>query len=269
MNDNKFPITFDYMDEEKKVYSTLTEEELTQIRTSKKLTKANIESLAKDIKLWARMNRDVGSDYSLLYNGKHEYNEYKCVQKPCGKYEWKTIHRVEENQDPHKWSEWFSENFILGFTVDGKMYRMLNYGDHHLAKAKLEVLLKMYNLYLECCEPCYWEVAPLEDMEVEYTVWKKEKILWLYNDHDANQYMIPEIGNIMNIWYQLSAEVGDKGSCVIGEYMEFRYKGIKYRMAAQSPWQGSYSWEVNVEKIKSMLREIGCEDIHMNYGRLD
>lgn len=177
MSDNEFPITFDYMGEEKKVYSTLTAKELKEIRTSKKLTKANIESLAKDIKLWARKNRDVGSDFSLLYNGKHEYNEYKRVQKPCGKYEWKTIHRVDKNQDPHKWSEWFSENFILGFTVDGKMYRMLNYGDHHLAKAKLEVLLNMYNLYLKCCEFCYWEVAPLEDMEIEYTVWKKEKIV--------------------------------------------------------------------------------------------
>ena len=73
----------------------------------------------------------------------------------------------------------------------------------------------------------------------------------------------------MLAWKEMSREVGDIGGCVIGAYMEFKYKDKKYRMSPQSPYQGSVSWEKPLETVKKMLKNIGAHEIHFNYGRLD
>lgn len=242
-------------------HTYLTMDTYHAMRESKHLTKDDIECLAKDIVLWARENK-LGKDYSLLYNG-------KCLHY---EYDWKTNRRhkkVDENKDPHKWCEYFSENFILGIACDGMIYRCLNEYEYCRAKEKLDGLLHTYGLYLSCCDYPYWEAELLDGWTADYTVWKKEKIVWLYNYHDAIDYGIPEIASVMELWYQLAKETDDKGCCTIGEYMEFFYKGIRYRMAAQSPYQGDYSWSKHVPIIKEKLKEISATEVYMNYGRMD
>ena len=264
-------IQFHFQGRKRTVYSYTSPERFRQIDNDHVLTKEDIENLAKDIKLWQSKNRDsIGWDMSLLYNGKHDYIDYQVYQTN-GIYKCHHKRKIDENQDPHKWCEYYPEDFILGMTVDGEMYTMLNYNEHPIAKAKLQQLLKAYNLYLECADYCYWYATPLRDMEVEYTIWKKEKIVYLYGpdrSDDGNEVPV-ELNMIMNRWYDLAKETGDIGACTIGEYMEFRYKGTKYRMSAQSPYQGDYSWSAHVETIKGMFRDIGATDIYMNYGRLD
>lgn len=258
-------IQFNFMGGKRTVHSYTTAERFRQIQNDRVLTKEDIENLVKDIKLWARENRDaVGWDMGLLYNGKWECNSYDWTAK-------KRKRKVQEDRDPHDWCEWFPEEFILGMTVDGQMYRILNYGECPIMEAKLAQLLRGYNLYLECADYCYWYATPCCDMEVEYTIWKKEKTVYLYGpDRSDDGSKVPaELNMIMNRWYELAKETGDIGACTIGEYMEFRYEGTKYRMSAQSPYQGDYSWSAHVDKIKELLRSCGAEDIHMNYGRLD
>lgn len=264
-------IQFMYKGRMRTVHSYLPVEEFKRIVNEKKLTKEDIEVLAKDIKLWARENRDsVGYDMSLLYNGKHDYIDYQ-VYKEGEQYKCKHVRKVKEGQDPHKWCEWFPEDFILGMTVDGQMYEMLNYGHAAVAEAKLRQLLKAYGLYLECADYCYWYVVPYNDMEVEYTHWEKEKIRWLYgpNRADDGKEVDVLLNYVMEKWYDWAKETGDIGCCTIGEYMEFKYEGIKYRMSSQSPYQGDYSWSAHVDKVKEMLRNLGATHIYMNYGRMD
>jgi hypothetical protein len=227
----------------------------------KKLTKNDIEKIAKEIRHWAATNRIY--DYSLLYNGKWWHKEYVNNRSKV---------KIDEDKDPHKWCEYFPEKFILGITADGSMYDCLNGYNKEKAREKLYIILQKYGLYLECADYCYWYASPINDIEeIEYTYWLKEKIIYLYGPDrsDSNLPIPTELNLIMTTWYELAKEIGDKGCCTIGEYMEFRYKGIKYRMSSQSPYQGDYSWSVHVPKIKEMLNGIGATDIYMNYGRMD
>lgn len=259
-------IGFAYKGKKRIVRSYTTPERFKEIRETRSLTEQDIENLAKDIKLWARTN-DV-NDYSLFYNGKFWYREYKSSIDENGNYKCKHTRKTMKNADPHKWCEWFSEKFILGFAVDGTAYEILNYGIYPLAEEKLRVLLTAYGLYLECCDYCYWEVCcdNVEIENVEYTYWPKEKIEWLYRPDNAPD---EEIKLIMEHWYELAKATGDIGACTIGEYMEFVYKGKRYRMCPQTPYQGDYSWSAHVSTIKNLLTVNGATEIYMNYGRLD
>lgn len=75
--------------------------------------------------------------------------------------------------------------------------------------------------------------------------------------------------SIMDYWYEAGHEVGDKGSCVIGEGMFFNYKGEDYWMMPNTGWQGEGSWTPFVPAIKEMLKAAGATDIDWNCGRLD
>ena len=256
----------------RKVFSNTSVQRFNEIRDAKKLTKVDIENLAKDIKMWAADNRDaVGYDISLLYNGKHDHYDYVFPNKDKGDWTCKHVRKVDHNCDPHKWCEWFPEDFILGMTVDGHAYEILNYEYCKVVEAKLRQLLKAYGLYLSQSDYCYWYVTPYDDMDVEYTHWEKEKIIYLYrpNHSDDGSAVPEELNHIMRHWYALAEETGDFGSCTIGEYMEFRLNGKKYRMSSQSPYQGDYSWSAHVDTIKEMVKAIGATDVYMNYGRLD
>ncbi len=267
MTKQKTTIPFIYKGKERTVRSNTSIERFREINAKNELTKADIENLAKDIRMWAADNRQsVGWDFSLLYNGKHDYDDFQWNKDATGKLKCKRVRKVEDHQDPHKWCEYFPEDFILGLTVDGKIYEMLNYGHAEIAEAKLSVLLKAYGLYLECADYCYWYAVPFYEENIEYTHWEKEKIVYLYRPADD---VLPELNAVMHTWYDLAKETGDIGACTIGEYMEFVYKGTKYRMSSQSPYQGDYSWSAHVETIKNILREIGATSIYMNYGRLD
>ena len=245
----------------------------------KKITKDTIEKIAKEIRKWVRDNR-LGSDYSMLYNGKYWYHDYQghfeiVVDKyglPHEKWISKKKIKTNYNVDPHQFCEWFPEKFILGLCVDGAIYRCLNGYEKPEAKEKLDAILQNYGLYLECCDYCYWsvEVGSIDIEEVEYTYWHKESIIWLYDSERADDGIpLSELATIMNKWYELSKATGDKGCCTIGEYMEFRYRGTLYRMCPQSPYQGDYSWSCHVPEIKKMLVDIGATEIYMNYGRMD
>lgn len=242
--------------------SVTTVEDFKRINKTKHLTKDDIEHLAEDFVLWARDNK-LSKEYSLFFNGKMlSYN-----------FNWDT-HKyrkvIKQDVNPLKYSEWYNEKCILAIACDGVIYECLNDYRYYKDKRKLERLLRSYGLALICCEACCWEVGFESDgWTAETTDWHKEKIYWLYNYHDANDYGMPEIASIMELWFQLAKETGDKGCCTIGEYMEFLYKGIRYRMAAQSPYQGDYSWSKHVDTIENHLKNLGATEIYMNYGRMD
>lgn len=74
---------------------------------------------------------------------------------------------------------------------------------------------------------------------------------------------------IAQTWFDLSEKVGDKGSCVLGAGFHFKYDGVPYFMPAQSPWQGSISWETNKDVVEKMLTDAGATDIWYEWGNMD
>ena len=67
--------------------------------------------------------------------------------------------------------------------------------------------------------------------------------------------------DIMRYWFDCSESYGDVGSCVLGAGFQFKYNRKWYFMTAQSPWQGSISWEHYKDEIQSMLEDLGATDI--------
>lgn len=78
-----------------------------------------------------------------------------------------------------------------------------------------------------------------------------------------------ELQNIMDYWYEQSRQNGDKGSCVFGAGIGFTYAGCRYFMCACSPWQGALSWEIGINNVEQMLRDIGATDVTYDPGRSD
>lgn len=74
---------------------------------------------------------------------------------------------------------------------------------------------------------------------------------------------------IAKVWFDLSEKVGDKGSCVLGAGFHFKYDDKPYFMPAQSPWQGSISWETHKDDIEEMLIAAGATDIWYEWGNMD
>lgn len=164
-----------------------------------------------------------------------------------------------ENANPLKWCKYFSHQFIMGIWFEG----------WHANWGMLDEILAEYNLYMEHCTDTYIEfVWNGEGKEPEYTVFEKpEEPERLYWPHDAQGN--PEIAAIMGHWFERSRDRGDKGSCVIGAGFTFRYKGKLYFMTAQSPWQGSLSWEPDVDIVRKDLEAIGATEITYDWGRMD
>ena len=101
---------------------------------------------------------------------------------------------------------------------------------------------------------------------MEYTNYKREEIKYIIHSEDAPD---KKFGLIMDLWREMSRDVGDVGSCVIGAYLEMDYKGQKYRIHPQSPWQGSMSWEEPMKFIIGCFERIGAENVYYIPGRLD
>jgi hypothetical protein len=40
-------------------------------------------------------------------------------------------------------------------------------------------------------------------------------------------------------------------------------------MQPQSRWQGSVTWEASVPEITQRLKDLGCENVYFEYGRMD
>ena len=227
-----------------------------------KLTKKDIENLAVEVRKWASSNR-LGKDWVLFYNGKKM--EYKFQE---GTWKYKSYPTITKGVSPLDYCEWFSEKFIMGMAYDGFMYEVMNGYTRSKAYEKLEALLADHGLYIEHCDSCHCEFVcyNIDIEDVEYTEFKKERPRYLYTPENAPD---AKIERIMLDFRRLADEVGDIGACIIGEYIEFRYKGVLYRMSNQSPHQGDYSFSEPASKVKEMLAEAGATDIWINYGMLD
>lgn len=226
-----------------------------------KITKTDIERLANEIIAFLEAN-DIASDVSIYYNGNvvRSKTEYK------GDGEYSYIWVKTENVDPHKYFEYAAYDHILSMSFEGGLYDVLNYSGGRKMDKFMKILEK-YGLYYELGNSWNLTCCLIDDVEVEYTYYERPKeMIRLY----GGDFSTPsELQNIMDIWYDLSKNEGDKGSCVIGAGFKFKWNGEEYFMPAQSPWQGSISWEAHKDVIHKMLEDIGATEICYNWGRMD
>ena len=225
----------------------------------KTLTKTNIEALANEIITFLNIHQ-LANGVSIYFNNK--------VMRERGGYDkdydyipkWETT----ENVSPHDYFDWAAYDHILSMSFEGALYYAINeYGCEGLDK-----IFEKYGLYYELGNS--WNLTAYlidDDVEVEYTKYERPKeTIYLYRGDFSNP---SELNEIMSVWYNLSKEVGEKGSCVIGAGFEFEWQGDKYFMSACSPWQGSISWETPKDTIKEMLEKIGATEIYYKWGRMD
>lgn len=234
----------------------------------KKLTKKMIEKLAEEVKAWAKDNK-LGNDWMLFYNGKRYYHPYELG---VGYSE-----IVEEGINPIDYCKYYPEKFIMGMAYDGTIYEVINGYRLYKVFDKLEKLLSKYGLYMEPIDSCHCHFHEDEEMEVEYTYLHKPKEHILFRPgscverwtHKEAEY--PKIfDSVMDFWEEYSANHGPHaGYCIIGEGIEFDFKGTHYRMHSQCKWQGSVHFEQCAKVVEVLLREIGAEKIRIDYGRLD
>lgn len=228
----------------------------------KTLTKANIETMAKEIMAFLEENgaRDA---VSIYYNNKVVRS--KMQYDVMGEY---YIWKEEEDVDPHDYFEYAAYDHILSMSFEGTLYDDMNYGAGRLTD-KLRAIFEKYGVYFELGNAWNLSAYPIDDdMVIEYTKYKKPKqTIYLY--HHRYYMNPPELQAIMDKWYDLSAETGDKGSCVLGAGFHFEWKGDEYFMCACSPWQGSLSWEAHEKTIKFMLEDLGATGIWYDCGRMD
>lgn len=226
-----------------------------------KLTRKDIDSLAREIRHWASSNR-LGKDWLLFWNGKMFTHEYDLDSR---KYHTTTRRSV----NPLDYCRDFPENFVAGMAYDGTMYECINGYSHRRAYDELVSIVYEYGLYLEHADSFHCAFVPVwDDMTVEYTRLKRATTVWLVRSTSPDA---PEdVARIMDAWFSMCTyEPGDEGSCVCGAYLHFMLRGIEYRMSPQSPWQGSLSWERPLPKVERMLEDIGATDIYYYPGNLD
>ena len=234
----------------------------------KKLTKANIEKLAVEVRKWARENK-LGKDWQLFYNGKMSYF-------PIDESYHYGRNKIKDNVNPLDYCEYFSDHFVMGMSYDGIMYECIN-GYRERAYYKLMSILENYGLYLEHCDSCHCEFINWDNDEVEFYEPKRKLVVHLYypgrarleHGYDYGVDYPRELDNVMNYWREESRKVGDIGACTLGEYIQFDYKGNTYRMSSQSPYQGDWSWREPIPRVKEMLENMGATEIYVNNGRLD
>lgn len=240
----------------------------------RKLTKANIEELAKEVKDWALKNK-LGKDWSLFYNGKKL--SYPLKKGADGMWNYKRTYQIEE-ANPLDYSAYFPDHFIMGMSYDGTMYEVINgyYGDVFVEK--LDKILREYGLYLEHLDSCHCHFYEMEDdMEVDYTIFEREKEYVLYRPGVCRErwtyaeFVYPsELDGIMRIWTAYSKAMGrHEGACIIGEKVCFNYKGKKYEMLNQSIYQGEEHYRKGAELAKELLDDLGATEIYINMGMLD
>lgn len=229
-----------------------------------KLTKANIEQLAKEIMVFLE-KEEMMSGVSIYYNGKvvrakTEYNDFTDTFS----YSWETT----ENVDPHNYFDYAAYDHILSMSFEGALYDVLNYSGGR-KDAEFCDIFERYGVYYEFGNAWNLSVYPNDDdMEVEYTKYKRPKEtirLYRYNRMDNPS----ALQAIMDVWYELSKNEGDKGSCVLGAGFSFEWQDNEYFMSACSPYQGSLSWEVHKDTVKGLLEDIGATEIYYDWGRMD
>lgn len=226
-----------------------------------KITKKDIERLANEIIVFLEAY-DIANDVSIYYNGNvvRSRTEYKGNGEYS--YTWVKTYDV----DPHKYFEYAAYDHILSMSFEGGLYDVLNYTGGRKMDKFMEILEK-YGLYYELGNAWNLTCCLIYDAEVEYTYYERPKeMIRLYRGDFSTS---SELQNIMDIWYDLSKKEGDNGSCVLGAGFGFEWKGEKYFMPAQSPWQGSLSWEAHKDVVHKMLEDIGATEIYYKWGIMD
>ena len=217
-----------------------------------KLTKAHIEVMAQEIMDYL-LKKGLDMDVYIYYNNKRIHNSSLGLV-------------VEEGLSPLDYFEYVNHDHILSMSFEGALYDSMNYSGRGIDG--FEKIFEKYGLYYELGNAWNLSAYPINDtMEIECTKYKKPKKTIYLN---PTSFSSPsELGAIMDIWYTLSKEVGDKGSCVLGAGFEFEWKDDKYFMPACSPYQGSISWETHKDAIQKMLENLGATSIRYDWGRMD
>ena len=227
----------------------------------KKLTKQGIEDFASEVMNYL-VKHGLDSDVCIYFNNKRVRNEY----------DWRNPDEppkfiVEEDMSPFSYFSYANYDHILSMSFEGPLYDELNYTYGKRAEG-LEKIFKKYGVYWE--QGNAWNLSAYpndDDMEIEFTPYsrpKERKYLYTWDSSIPS-----ELREIMDKWYEWSKLEGDKGSCVLGAGFKFTWNGDDYFMGACSPYQGSMSWEASKDKIATMLRRIGAENICYDWGRMD
>ena len=226
-----------------------------------KITKTDIERLANEIIAFLEAY-DIANDVSIYYNG--DVVRSRTEYKGNGEYSYTWV--KTKNVDPHKYFEYAAYDHILSMSFEGGLYDVLNYDGGRKMDKFMEILEK-YGLYYELGNSWNLTCCLIYDVEVEYTYYERPKeMIRLYR----GDFSTPsELQNIMDIWYDLSKNEGDKGSCVLGAGFKFKWNGEEYFMPAQSPWQGSLSWEAHKDVVQKMLEDISATEIYYKWGIMD
>lgn len=227
-----------------------------------KITKADIERLASEIRAFLEAYQ-IASSVSIYYNGNVTRSKTEYDSEYNETYSWVKTDDI----DPHDYFEYAAYEHILSMSFEGGLYDVLNYS----GGSKMDKFMKIfekYGLYYELGNA--WNLTCYlisDDTEVEYTYYEKPKeTIYLYNGVFSNP---AELQNIMEIWHKLSSKEGEGGSCVLGAGFKFEWNGDSYFMPAQSPWQGSLSWEEHKDVIHKMLEDVGATEIYYDWGRMD
>ena len=232
----------------------------------KKITKTDIEDLAGEIVAFLKAY-NIADAVSIYYNGNVIRSETDYDRNSFSySYTWiKT-----ENVDPHDYFEYAAYDHILSMSFEGGLYDLLNYSGGSTMD-KFMKIFEQYGLYYELGNSWNLTCCLIDDgTEVEYTYYEKPKeTIRLYRQPYGDFSNPSELQKIMDIWYDLSKKEGDRGSCVLGAGFKFEWNGDSYFMPAQSPWQGSLSWEAHKYVIHKMLKDIGATEIYYNWGRMD
>ena len=233
--------------------------------TGKKLTKKNIESLANDIVKFLK-KYEINTDTTIYFNDKSiSFDSHGKMSTGI--------------KNPTDYFDYVPENHILSMSFEGGLYDIVNGYDSYTFKLEDEFssIFNKYGVYYELGNAWNLSVfnSSYDDDDIEYTYpyrkeesyyTKQRKKIRLYNKYDTDN---KELQDIMEYWYKKSKEYGDKGSCVLDAGFDFILDGQAYFMSAQSPYQGSLSWESSVDEIERMLQNIGAINVYYDYGNMD
>jgi hypothetical protein len=228
----------------------------------KKITKIDIERLANEIISFLNKEK-LASDVSIYFNNKVMRSKGYLSNEGNYIIGWETV----EGVNPHDYFDYCAYDHILSMSFEGPLYDVLNYSGGRRYE-EFEAIFEKHGLYYELGNSWNLSAYPInDDVEIEYTKYEKpKKIIQLYRGNFLNPR---ELSEIMDKWYDLSAKEGEGGSCVLGAGFKFEWKGDRYFMSAQSPYQGSISWEAHKDTIHQMLENIGATSIQYDWGRMD
>lgn len=228
----------------------------------KKLTKQNIEKFANEVMNYLE-KYDMDDGVCIYYNNKRMKNKRDWCnpdQPP------KRI--IEEDMSPCDYFEYVNHEHILSMSFEGPLYDSLNYSGYK--EDGLRKIFEKYGVYWELGNAWNLSTYPIDDdMEIEFTPYSAPDERVRLNLWSSKENIPSALRNVMEIWWELSKAVGDKGSCVIGAGFYFTWNKVDYFMPACSPYQGSISWETHKDKIQKILEDIGATSIRYSWGIMD